>query len=235
MKFLRWCLLILPWIVLAGCAPEPTLDESISAKQPEETLTIEEIQKFLQVVARLQDQQPPAFTPLSESLDLSASADDLHTASLAQFRRQFDALRQGKIWFRDADLRKAVSQVGWTTVQFAGVMRSLSCAISRSQWDSRRPPERIAALTEREVQSLSRLIDRIDRIPQAKRTQDQFRQRSQAAMRLTKALARREYLELMRQIPEENVELARRFDKELAPLVDHKPISELREFSVAGE
>lgn len=226
------------WLVIGcavllslGCAAEYAVNEKEAVKLPQDLLSEQEIKTFLKIVGKLSDRQAPAFSPLTEPLELSDPPEQLVRECIAQFQRQFDPKRQGKIWLNTPEVRDAAANSQWSTVKLAGVMRTLSSAISRSQMTTDQDPEQLHKKARREVARLQKELAAIDGLPKQKVTRETVQKRTQTAMALGKAVALQEYLKVMSSIPEENLVLVRRFQKQLKPLVDSHGVQGLEELA----
>jgi hypothetical protein len=207
-----------------GCSQRAETTSAASAskalKSPADALTDAEIQQFLKIVAQLPGQRVPEFSPEDEDeFNTLLSARELVENYRGQFQRLFDPVRQGKIWIRNHQVAAAVGTAHLTTTQFAALVRSLSCALMRAQLEQQQDLQKLIADCRSEVERLIQRIEQTDALPQAELTQELGYERTQSALRLGRMVALLEFTELLTSVPDKNVALIQKYQRELAPLV----------------
>lgn len=221
MAVVLWCGVLLP-----GCADSPPdLPEPILAtgplKQPNDPLAPEELERFLRIVRLHPQQLAPEFSPAEEDRGIrdGDSATILVQEFRAQFRKSFDAERQGGVWAKDRVWANLLHEQRIAPAEFASLVTNVSCAIARVRLESRANLSELRQFVESEIQDLSRSMDQLDRIPRHRLTKSQIMTRTQAAIRLGHAVALQEFVQILDQVPVENCTLVRHYADQLRPLL----------------
>lgn len=214
--------------LMAGCAGESIPEDNLSGVQRITTpIPEEEVQCFLRITERLPDREPPTFSPLTESFYADDPAERLIEACRVRFAKQFDVERQGKIWKQDRAVRQAAAREKRSTTELAGLMSALSTAICRAQIEDVEELKQIELKGEEETAKLKRALDKLDRKLSQQKTTILSRQRTELAMKLSRTVALVEYIKVLQQVPEENIALVRRYQRELTKLVDESALENL--------
>lgn len=222
MARLFWCGVLLT--ALAGCSQgDDSLAESdeSSSPSPADALTESDLKRFLSIVRSHEGAMIPEFTPLDEdeSLDFNAPAEQLLASFRSQFRRLFDAERQGAIWKRDTDWSHALQGRKISPQRFAALVREVSLAVMRVRLEARVDLDQLVTQARREVSRTERIMNQIDGIPANERTREAASLRTRSVVQLGRAVALLEFAELIRQVPPENAKIIRRYSRELKPLL----------------
>lgn len=211
---------LLMLILLTGCSRTES-DESVQLKTPGDQLSEEELRKFLTVVENMPSQAVPEFSPESlPDLDYRLAPEQLTAAYRERFRRLFDPSRQGTLWRKKTRISKAAKQAELSTDELAALIRSLSCAVVRHQLG----PERDLTRARQDAQELlEEICESLNEVNSLSETAKNIMVRENLGIRLGRVVALQEFLILLEQVPEENLELVRKFEKELSPLIPERP------------
>ena len=214
--------------MILGCAGESVPDDNAArAQRIQSPIPEKEVVRFLKITARLPDNEPPTFSPLTESFYADDPADRLIDSCRARFEKQFDVVRQGKIWKQNRTIRSAAAREGCSTTELAGIMSALSTAICRAQIEDIEELKRLERKGEKETARLKKRLDQIDQRLSQQKTTVLSRQRTELAIKLSRNVALVEYLKVLQEVPEENIALVRRYHEELAMLVDQSALDNL--------
>jgi len=211
-------------LLVAGCGgngtPEPSA--KVRLKSPSDPLAAGDIDRFLAIVHAQGGSTIPEFTPdEGESpLNYQKRATDLVDTIRSRFHWLFDANRQGEVWQRDEAWARSFEQQQITAPEFAALVRSISCAVMRVRLDGRKVDvPQLLVNARAEVEDLIKTMDAIDAVPVAEQTRHDATIRAQSSLRLARAVALREFSELVGQVPPENRELVRKYSKQIKPLL----------------
>jgi hypothetical protein len=209
-------------LAMIGCnRPEPNEPTRSTRKlrTPADPLTPADLDRFLAVV-HSHGNAIPEFTPDEEdaALDYKAGAKGLVSDVRIRLRRMFDAQRQGDAWAQDADWSQAFSRHRISGPEFAALVRSISCAVMRVRL-KKIDVNRLVTNARAEVKDIVSTMDAIDDIPQAEWTTQDGYIRAQSALRLSRAVALREFAEMLKQVPPENCALVRKYSSQIKPLL----------------
>jgi len=214
---------ILLLLALAGCAGGDSDSETTAGNSPaaDVALTATDLDRFLAVVQHHSQDTMPEFTPLEneESLDFDQPAGELVDATRRQCRQLFDARRQGALWERDAKWKEAFAGQKISGERFALLVRSVSLAIMRVRLDARIDVTRLVTEANRQVEQIAAVMDEIDSVPSGERSRDDVEVRTRSALRLARAAALLEFAELVQKVPPGSAAMARRYSKQLKPLL----------------
>jgi len=225
LRMLITCLLI---GTLWGCAGESIPEDNLGGVQKlDEPIAEGEVQKFLKIVARLPEGEPPTFTPLSDSFYFDDPSSKLIQDCRVRFKKQFDIERQGKIWKLNRQIRQGAAAEGRSTSELAALMVTLSTAICRSQFDDPQDLIKLQQHGERETERIRQRVDFIDQSGAANKTAASTQERTELAMGLSRTVALVEYLKVLQKVPRENVEIVRRYRQELSSVVDKDALENL--------
>ena len=115
MKRILYCLLA---VGLVGCASESIPEDNLAGVQRiDEPIAESELRKFLRIVSRLPDKEPPTFSPLTDSFYVEDPAEKLIQECRIRFEKQFDVERQGKIWKQNRQIRQAAAKEKRSTTE----------------------------------------------------------------------------------------------------------------------
>jgi hypothetical protein len=217
---------VLGLTLIAGCGEKeagPTDDPvMLRLKSPADPLTDQELQQFLQIVGRLPERRVPEFSPeQQDEFDSLLSASALVENYRNRFRNLFDPVRQGKVWLRNPELAAAAGEAKLTTVQFAALVRNISCALMKAELQPQQNLAKLTADCRSEIDALVQRIEQVDRLPPAELTGELTYQRTQSALRLGRMVALLEFTELLTSVPAQNLALIEKHRSELAPLVSN--------------
>ena len=228
-------------VCFAGCqesaAPLPPPSVVTSPSVP---VTSAELDQFLRVIHALPPGTSAEFTAIPDAPPFAAdiSGKQLVDEFRQRFRRQFDPRRQGGIWARDAAWVKSLTEAQMHPVQFAALTGRISCALTRLRLQNRLDLDRLVAQARTHVATLVERMDRIDRLPVQQRTADDQIERTEAALRLNRAVALLEFAELVKQVPAESQEVVHKYSAQLMPLLgvasQGDPFAELQNIPVPG-
>jgi len=225
LKRILYCLVA---VGLVGCASESIPEDNLAGVQRiDEPIAESELRKFLRIVSRLPDKEPPTFSPLTDSFYVEDPAEKLIQECRIRFEKQFDIERQGKIWKQNRQIRQAAAKEKRSTTELAGLMTTLSTAICRSQFDSPQDLRQIEQKGVEETSKLKKNLDRIDANLAKQSTTILSRQRTELAMKLSRTVALVEYLKVLQRVPDENIELVKRYQEKLTSLVDQSALDNL--------
>jgi len=225
LKRILYCLVA---VGLVGCASESIPEDNLAGVQRiDEPIAESELRKFLRIVSRLPDKEPPTFSPLTDSFYVEDPAEKLIQECRIRFEKQFDIERQGKIWKQNRQIRQAAAKEKRSTTELAGLMTTLSTAICRAQFDSPQDLRQIEQKGVEETSKLKKNLDRIDANLAKQSTTILSRQRTELAMKLSRTVALVEYLKVLQRVPDENIELVKRYQEKLTSLVDQSALDNL--------
>lgn len=225
MKRILACILV---VVIAGCADESVPEDNLSGVQKlEDPIPESELRKFLRIVARLPDKEPPTFSPLTESFYVEDPAEKLITECRIRFEKQFDVGRQGKIWKQNRFIRQAAAKEKRSTTELAGLMTTLSTAICRAQFDDPKDLRQLEKRGETEIARQKKLLDLIDQKIGQKSTMALGKDRTNLVMKLSRTVALVEYLKVLQQVPQENIRLVKQYQEKLGSLVNQSALDNL--------
>lgn len=224
MPFQASRLWIVALLLVAGCGGKGTAEPSakVRLKAPADPLAAADFDRFLAIVHAQGNAKIPEFTPDEEDspLDYQKRGTDLVDTIRSRFHWLFDANRQGEAWQRDEAWARSFEQQKITASEFAALVRSISCAVTRVRLDGRKVDvPRLLINARAEVEDLVRTMDAIDAVPVAEQTRHDATIRAQSSLRLARAVALREFAELVGQVPPENRDLVRRYSKQIKPLL----------------
>jgi hypothetical protein len=220
----RRMLLILVAVTVSACGGDGSLDPVAQAPRirlPSDPITSADLDRFLAVIEARGDSVVPEFSPPNDddSLDHRLSGSDLASRFRRQFHNVFDVERQGAAWEEDEKWSRALDRQNVSSVEFAGLVRSISCSVMSVRLKARIDMGRLQENARTEVEEIIATMDAIDDVPPGARSkQDEFI-RSQSALRLARAVALQEFAEMVRQVPEENCTLVRKYSAKLKPLL----------------
>lgn len=220
----RRLLVVVVVAILSACGEDSSLDPVSQAphiRLPSEQLTATDLDRFLAVIEARGNAAVPEFTPPddNDSLDHRQSASELASQFRRQFHNVFDVERQGAAWDDDEQWSQAFDRQKISSVEFAGLVRSISCAVMSVRLKARVDMGQLLQNGRTEVEEIIATMDAIDAVPPGTRSkQDEFI-RSQSALRLARAVALQEFAEMVRQVPEENCTLVRNYSARLKPLL----------------
>ena len=222
----RICLPCVALVALAaGCGKsEPPAQAAavVKVRSPGTPLTAEDMRLFLTVVRSHEGSMIPEFTPPdddADAVDHTAPARELAAAFRDQFRRLFNDRRQGAVWERDRRWARALAGRNVSPVEFAGLVRHVSCAIMRVRLEARVDIDDLVAQARRQYDDALRRMIETEGVPAGERSRSSTFSRTQSVIRLGRAVALLEFAEMVRQVPEESCEVVRRFSKEIKPLL----------------
>jgi hypothetical protein len=214
---------ILMLLCLAGCAGSDTDLETAAEHSPaaDVPLTAADLDRFLAVVQHHSRDTMPEFTPLEneEPLDFDLPAAELVTVTRRQCGQLFDARRQGALWERDEKWKEAFAGQKISGARFALLVRSVSLAIMRVRLDARIDVAKLVVEANRQVEQIVAVMDEIDAVPSGERSRDDVEVRTRSALRLARAAALLEFAELVEKVPPASAAMARRYSKQLKPLL----------------
>lgn len=232
MKHLLCGLLSAMAVILAvGCGqPDAPVAEHVDAplRSPAEPLTKADIELFLRVVRAHPRGQAPEFAvgESDDSVNEYLPAAELAREFRQRFRRLVDPRRQGEQWASDRTWSKLIAAENIAPAEFAALVASVSCAVMRVRLDSRVDIDRVAQEATARAEDMLARIDRVDRISPSQRNRDAVAERTQAVIQLGRTIALLEFAELVRQVPESNRDLVRKYSAELKPLLPKTDLSE---------
>lgn len=216
-------ILLLLLLALAGCAGGDSDSETTAENSPaaDVVLTAADLDRFLAVVQHHSRDTMPEFTPLEneDALDFDLPAGELVAATRRQCRQLFDARRQGALWERDARWKEAFAGQKISGERFALLVRSVSLAIMRVRLDARIDVAKLGVEANRQVAQIVAVMDEIDAVPGDERSRDDVELRTRSALRLARAAALLEFAELVQKVPPASAAMARRYSKQLKPLL----------------
>lgn len=227
-------------LALAGCSQEtdegPQGGESQSTDSVPDVLTSADLKLFLAIVRSHEGSVIPEFTPLDEdeSLDFNAPAGELLESFRSQFRKLFDAERQGAIWQRDSGWEQALRGRRTSPQRFAALVREVSLAIMRVRLEARVDLDQLVAQARRELERAERVMNQIDSVPKDERTRESSSLRTRSVIQLGRSVALLEFAELIRDVAPESAKVVRRYSRELKPLLpesNEELVAELSELA----
>ena len=221
-----WCgvCLLMLLAVVSGCGsssselPKPW-EASGPLRTPADKLTQPDLEHFLKIVRAHPQQRVPEFSPADEEQGVSSAdtAAALVQASQQRFRQLFDPQRQGDLWAEDRDWAKILHQHHAAPSEFAALVASVSCAVTRARLDSRTDLTELSRIAHDEIKQLSIELREIDSSRQSVR--EKATARMQTLLRLGRAAALLEFVDLLRQVPQENCLLVKQYAEQLRPLL----------------
>lgn len=233
-----FCLLAV--LGLLGCQEQgENLPQRISQvaplKAPSDPLAAADLERFLQVIESHPDRKVPEFTAPDDDQGIheADAAAVLVAQSREQFHRFLDPQRQGDLWARDSQWAAILQRQQMPPAEFAALVAAVSCAVTRARLDGRADLGELSEFARAEVNQLSERMGRIDHIPRHGLTKDQVAARTQAVLRLSRAVALLEFSETLARVPSENVALVRQCATRLRPLLPPTrcdPFAELQEW-----
>ena len=208
---------------IGGCGDVPDTPqtaETQSLKSAAEPLTDAEMQQFLRLIARLPDGRVPEFTPFEQpQLDTLLPAKMLVTELRARYRELSDPERQGLVWEANLDLAKPAMQEGWTSAQLASFIRCLSCAVVKQRLAIKHDLKQIEKSCRQAISQVVATLDRDDQRPRSQMTEEFMLQREQQVQRLARMVAMLEFMLQLKSVPESNLELVKKYDSQIRPLL----------------
>ena len=211
-------------ILLCGCGEEGAetpVTRAPQVRKVSDPLTASDLDHFLRVIEARGDSVIPEFSPPTDddSLDHRLSGKELADRFRKQFHHVFDVERQAEVWNDDEQWSRAFERQNVSSVEFAGLVRSISCSVMRVRLNARVDIARLLENARTEVDEIIATMDSIDGLTLEDRTkQDEFI-RSQSALRLARAIALLEFAEMVRQVPDANCTIVRDYSKQLRPLL----------------
>jgi len=214
-------------LCLTGCGHEPAAPQAeIPIAVPAATsisqtpLTREEISKFLSVVQKLPDQQPPEF--VESDLPRLASAEQIDRAvehMRSSIRRAVTPERQAAEWSQLLPLKHAFAEMNVDPVEFANLMLKISCA-----WSAWQIGQETTLPDAREQLDLrtSQLIEQAQQLPEGVSALE----RRELLDLLEELVVLTEFLQLLEQVPAESLPAVAAAQAELRRVL---PASSLRE------
>ena len=220
----RTTLIALLLLLPAGCSTKEQSPESAaagSASAADVPLTAADLERFLAVVKDHSEAMIPEFTPPDEdeSLDMNAPAAELVASFRGEVKRLFDAARQGAIWERDTQWSRALASQKISAEQFAALVRKVSLAIMRVRLEARVDVDQLVVQARRQVDQTVRLLDEIDAVPPGDRTRESNSLRTNSAERLGKAVALREFAEMVCKVSPDSAAVVRKYSRKLKALL----------------
>lgn len=209
-------------IVGCGGGDAPSAADARSRlKTPADPLTPADLDRVLAIVQSHGGAAMPEFAPAADDavLDYESRAKDLVSDIRQRLQELFDANRQGRVWANDETWGRALAQHETSGPEFAALVRSVSCAVMRVRLNARVDIDRLVANARAEVKDLVSTMEAIDDIPRAERSRQDGFIRAQSAIRLGRAVALREFSEMIHQVPAENCALVRQYKSQLKPLL----------------
>lgn len=209
--------------VLAGCGDSGALPKPWPAKGPLRTpsdrLTTAELDQFLKIVRAHPQQHVPEFSPLDDDPGISSvdTAAALVQASQQKFRQLFDPQRQGDLWSEDREWARILHKQQAAPSEFAALVGSVSCAVTRARLEGRTDLGQLSELAREEIKDLSAQLREIDGRRQT--TREKSAARMQTLLRLSRTAALLEFVDLLRQVPQENCALVKQYAAQLKPLL----------------
>jgi hypothetical protein len=217
---------------LLGCGGAESSSEADARsrlKTPADPLAPADLDRLLAIVQAHGNAAMPEFAPAADDavLDYDSRAKDLVSDIRHRLQELFDANRQGRVWASDEEWARALSQHETSGPEFAALVRSVSCAIMRVRLNARVNIDRLVANARAEVKDLVSTMEAIDDSPRAERSRQDGFIRAQSAIRLGRAVALREFSEMIKQVPQENCALVRQYKSQLKPLLPSGGANEL--------
>lgn len=220
----RWMtVLIVGLMGIGGCGDVPDTKQAAETqplKSAAEPLTDAEMQQFLRLIARLPDGQVPEFTPFEQpQLDTLLPAKMLVSELRTRYRELCDPQRQGLVWEANLDLAKPAMQEGWTSAQLASFIRCLSCAVVKQRLAMKHDLKQIEKSCRQAISRVVAQLDRDDQRPRSQMTEEFMLQREQHVQRLARMVAMLEFMLQLKSVPESNLELVKKYDSQIRPLL----------------
>lgn len=209
-------------VLLLGCGQSTTPSQTGKIPAVNDPLSVNEIDQFLKLVARLPGKRVPEFTPdkrRDREIDTGLPPRALVGLYRDQFRLLFDAKRQGELWRRDQQLSQACSNNAWTPAQLAGYIRSISCAVTRHKLQGKHDIEQLQQRCRTELADLIEEIERLEDRPRSEWTESFMQGREVLVRRLGHRVALLEYTEWLQKVPTRNLQLVERYQAQLQPLL----------------
>jgi hypothetical protein len=221
----RVAVCILSWAFfasLSGCGSKTVVEQPVSAtfKSPTESLSENEVEKFLRLVSRLPDGKVPEFTPSTQpDLDHHLPANVLVSEFRSRFRFLCDPKRQGEAWSKNKELVKSAKLEGWTTAQLAAFMRCLSCAVMKSKFSAKHDLTEIEARCRDEISRLVKTLNTNDERPRSTMDAQFQKAREEKVQRLGRMVALLEFTLQLKPVPTDNVKLVNHMGRQIQGLL----------------
>lgn len=208
-------------LVCTGCDRLWGQAEPGANTSPAQTLCAADLDRFLAVVQSNADAMIPEFEPPEEVAELNYGrpARDLVEECRRQFGHVFDIERQARIWQNEERWSRAFAKHSVSADEFAQLVLRVSCAVMRVRIDARVELERVIDSARHEAAEICETMDAIDDIPESERGQSDLFIRGQSALRLARLTALIEFAEMVRQAPDEDCALVRKYAAKLKPLL----------------
>ena len=202
-------------------------------RTPADKLTAADLDQFLKIVRSHPKQRAPEFTPPDNEPAVSSVESSAKLVQLSQqrFRNLFDPQRQGDLWAEDREWAVILHKQHAAPTEFAALVASVSCAVTRARLDGRADLSEYSQIARDEITHLSADLRELDRSKQSPR--EKTTARTRMLMRLSRAAALLEYVDLLRQVPQENCALVKEYAQQLHPLMSPNqadPFTELAEW-----
>lgn len=208
------CVMAAACLYLLGCGggtdpatSSPLAQVSLTAQSRSGRLTSQDVEMFLQLVARLPGERPPEPVPVSV-FELATDLPSRQRLAVwrGEIRRCLEPQRVADSWKHGARVIRSLASAGVDPVDFAALMTRISTAWMASHLQARIDPKQEIASAEVRIESMLRELEAIERrLAQAPAIPAHWRTRQDALWQgLEQTVTLAEFLRLVEAVPEES-------------------------------